>query len=527
MDTAYRVSPLFDSDPECLGGYDVAGRLGSGGMGVVYLGRNPEGAYVAIKTVQARLLERSEFRKRFRGEIERVRQVPPYCTAELLDADLDHEPPYLVIEYVDGPSLAEVVEQRGPLRGAQLHPLAAGVATALVGIHGAGVVHRDLKPENVLLPPGNPKVVDFGIARTLDAATGYTSAERTIGTIAYMAPERIDVASQTPIGSAADVFAWGCIVAYAATGRSPFAGDSISATAARILTQPPDLDGLAPPLRGAVEAALAKEPERRPTARELLDMLVDAVEGASGPQQVARVPARRARRHRRAMIAAAAGVLLTGTAATAFAVDRGHEPPPAAPGPNASAQASPAPSTQVLIHDALKAPSAWPDTETSAHNARCTVTDVLTVERTERKSYKCPGAETPVSDDFSARFNVTLASLGSCASLWFYWNPARGGDVLRVCRNSIAVEVDDGDDKTVVGSLPAARRILVGWTARIRIDVADGTVTIYRGGGVAGRVRLPAGSPSTGKLRLGIDVEPHAGQAPFTVTFSGLDVRTI
>jgi hypothetical protein len=274
VDTAYRVSPLHRGDPERLGAYRLTGRLGSGGMGVVYLGLDPQGGYVAVKLVHATLAYDPEFRGRFRSEVERARQVPSFCTAEVLDADLDHNPPYLVVEYVDGPSLAEVVEERGPLKAANLQALAVGVATALTGIHGAGVIHRDLKPENVLLAPGSPKVIDFGIARAFEATSQHTRTDQMVGTVAYMAPERFASRPGTDLTAAADIFAWGCVVGYAGTGQTPFHGDSPPATAARILTQSPHLAGMAEPLRGLVELALAKEPEDRPTARELLDMLL-------------------------------------------------------------------------------------------------------------------------------------------------------------------------------------------------------------------------------------------------------------
>jgi hypothetical protein len=283
VDTAYRVSPLHRGDPEWLGAYELSGRLGSGGMGVVYLGTDQHGEYVAIKLVHASMADDPEFRGRFRSEVERARQVPSFCTAEVLDADLDHNPPYLVVEYVDGPSLYEVVEERGPLKANNLHSLAVGVASALAGIHGAGVIHRDLKPQNVLLAPGSPKVIDFGIARAFEPTSQHTRTDQMVGTVAYMAPERFSSRPGGDLSPAADIFAWGCVVGYAGTGRTPFHGDSPPATAARILTQPPQLEQLAEPLRSLVELALAKLPEDRPTAHELLEMLVSA-----------RPPARRA-----------------------------------------------------------------------------------------------------------------------------------------------------------------------------------------------------------------------------------------
>ncbi|MFC6021808.1 serine/threonine protein kinase [Plantactinospora solaniradicis] len=279
------VEPLRSTDPRQLGPCELLGRLGEGGMGTVYLARlATTGRMVAVKMIRPDLAHDAEFRRRFRGEVKRARQVPPFCTAEVLDADPDHEPPYLVAEYVDGPSLASVVADRGPLTSGNLHGLAVGMATALTAIHGAGVIHRDLKPSNVLLPPGSPKVIDFGIARAM-AGTGAGSGTRTdqlVGTAAYMAPERFESASKSVLTPAADVFAWGAVVAYAGTGRTPFAAETPAATAVRILTQEPDLEGLDGPLRELVELALAKEPGERPAARELLDRLLGGGPERSG-----------------------------------------------------------------------------------------------------------------------------------------------------------------------------------------------------------------------------------------------------
>jgi hypothetical protein len=286
---------LRPTDPRRLGRYRLEARLGQGGMGTVYLGRSREGRPVAVKVIKPEFVYDEEFRGRFRSEVTRARQVPPFCTAEVIDADADHETPYLVTEYVDGPSLAEVVADQGSLTGGSLHSVAVGVATALAAIHGAGVIHRDLKPRNVLFALGTPKVIDFGIARAFEATSQHTATDQMVGTVAYMAPERFDTATDRALGPAADVFAWGVVVAYAATGRTPFNADSPVATAARILTQPPNLAGVPEPLRELVAASLDKDPERRPTAAELLDRLVAT--GASDP--AAEALAGRAVRHSR------------------------------------------------------------------------------------------------------------------------------------------------------------------------------------------------------------------------------------
>ncbi|MGW4945170.1 serine/threonine protein kinase [Actinoplanes sp. NPDC004185] len=266
--------PLRPGDPAHLGEYELLGRLGAGGMGTVFLGRSPQGRLVAVKVVRAEFIRDEEFLGRFRSEVNRARQVPPFCTAEVLGADLDHEPPYLVVEYVDGPALTDVVRENGPLSPAALHSAAVGIATALTAIHGAGVIHRDLKPGNVLFALGGLKVIDFGIARPLEATSQHTRTDQMVGTVAYMAPERFDEHPGLRLSPAADIFAWGAVVTFAATGRTPFQGDSAPATAMRILTQQPDLTGLPPTLRGIVARTLAKEPADRPTARELLDLLL-------------------------------------------------------------------------------------------------------------------------------------------------------------------------------------------------------------------------------------------------------------
>ncbi|WP_433825100.1 serine/threonine protein kinase [Actinoplanes sp. CA-015351] len=284
--------PLRPGDLARLGRYDLVGRLGEGGMGTVFLGRDPDGRLVAIKTVRPEYAADTEFRGRFRSEVNRAQQVPPFSTAEVLDADPDHEPPYLVVEYVDGPSLAAEIRDKGPLSGSALHSVAVGVATALTAIHSAGVIHRDLKPGNVLFARGGIKVIDFGIARAFEATSQHTRTDQMVGTVAYMAPERFDSLGGRPVTAAADIFAWGAVVAYAATGRTPFAAEAAAATAMRILTQPPDLRGVPESLVPVVERALSKDPVERPSARELLDLLLaSSVPGAVVPASTGAGPA--------------------------------------------------------------------------------------------------------------------------------------------------------------------------------------------------------------------------------------------
>ena len=302
-----RPDRLRRADPRDVGRYRVLGRLGAGGMGVVYLAETPSGRRVALKVVHEALAADPEFRRRFRAEVQRARQVPPFCTAEVLDADPDHEPPYLVVEYVEGLSLAETVADNGPLSPANVHSIAVGVASALTAIHQAGVVHRDLKPENVLLAPGSPKVIDFGIAQALDDGDGLTRAGHLAGTPAYMAPERLDPAPGLSVGPAADIFAWGAVVAFAATGRSPFHAPTMTALVTRIMVGKPDLAGVPGYLQPLVSQALAKDPSDRPTAHQIVNALL------------LRPPARR-RRSRPWLRATAAGAVLVAAIAAGVAL---------------------------------------------------------------------------------------------------------------------------------------------------------------------------------------------------------------
>ncbi|KAB2351360.1 serine/threonine-protein kinase [Actinomadura rudentiformis] len=261
---------LQANDPLMLGRYLLSGRLGRGGMGTVYLGEDPEGHRVALKVINTELAGDPVFHERFVREVEAARRVRRFCTAPVLDASLEGDTIFVVTEYIDGPTLDQAVSERGPLRGSNLDGLAVGVATALSAIHDAGLVHRDLKPANVLLSAVGPRVIDFGIARALDAQTGVTTTGQVVGTPAYMAPELLTGGEITP---ASDVFSWGCVVAFAGTGHSPFEGQLVPEILYKVVHEQPRLDGLDPALREVVEAALAKDPAGRPSVPELLERL--------------------------------------------------------------------------------------------------------------------------------------------------------------------------------------------------------------------------------------------------------------
>ncbi|MEW2360004.1 serine/threonine-protein kinase, partial [Spirillospora sp. NPDC029432] len=272
---------LRAADPAAIGPYRLLGRLGEGGQGVVYRAEEPRGGgTVAVKRLRAGLGDDPEARARFIRELDTAKRVARFCTAAVLDADVDGDRPYIVSEYVDGPSLARVVRERGPRGGGALDRLAVGTAAALVAIHQAGVVHRDFKPHNVLLGPDGPRVIDFGIARALDAGT-ITSSGQGVGTPAYMAPEQL---RGERAGPAADVFAWAGTMVFASCGRPPFGSDNLQAVAYRVQTGEPDLGALEGPLRELAARCLSKDPALRPPASEILRTLLGEGEPqATGP----------------------------------------------------------------------------------------------------------------------------------------------------------------------------------------------------------------------------------------------------
>ncbi|NKZ06265.1 serine/threonine-protein kinase [Actinomadura latina] len=269
------VGALRSGDPDRLGTYALIGRVGEGGQGTVFLGAAEDGRQVAIKLLHADLTSDDKARARFLRELDVAKQVAPFCTAQVIDADADGDRPYIVSEYVRGPSLNQHVLDDGPLDGAGLDRLAVGTATALAAIHQAKIVHRDFKPHNVLLGPDGPRVIDFGVARAISAGTTLTS--RVIGTPSYMAPEQI---SGDAVGTPADVFCWAATLVFAATGEPPFGQDTIPAVINRILHEEPDLGDLDGSLRELVLDCLEKEPGHRPGARQVLMRLLGHEESA-------------------------------------------------------------------------------------------------------------------------------------------------------------------------------------------------------------------------------------------------------
>jgi serine/threonine protein kinase len=578
-----RTSPLRPRDPRRLGSYELLGRLGEGGMGTVYLARSAAGVLVAVKMVRADLAPDDAFRRRFRSEVNRVRQVPPFCTAEVLDADPDHEQPYLVVEYVDGPSLAEVVEERGPLTASNLHSVAIGVATALTAIHGAGVIHRDLKPRNVLLAPGSPKVIDFGIARAMEATSAHTHTDQMVGTVAYMAPERFGPDLDLPLTPAADVFAWGGVVAYAGTGRTPFSADSPPATAARILTQPPDLSGLSGPLRELIGHALEKDPANRPSARELLDLLVD------GPQRPAAAGAaldhqpglRFAAQEAQAVTGVHPAALLTEVTAAPTLVGYSensivtqpvptspaapdtpfsHDPTPRRPwvlpaavillvlamlavggvvatlwpngGTPTGATVDPRvdePEQTVLLADPLTGQRLWQATAQEDEQAGCSFDGGLVVSRATRGVFRCRGPEDYEPPDVQAEVKVRLLTPDSCASIWMRFAQNRGYQV-RVCERNVYVGTHKSTTTEVYKTFPLDDRpIDVGAPATlVTVSIVGETLEVLRDGELLGAVPVQDKDIRGGRVVLGIFTERSAPvKGPYQVAFNDIKIWPI
>ncbi|MFC4906711.1 WD40 repeat domain-containing serine/threonine protein kinase [Actinomadura gamaensis] len=301
------MESLGPEDPEKVGPYRVTARLGAGGMGRVYLAETPAGRRLAVKVIRAEHAADPNFRARFAREVEAARKVNDFYTASVVDADPEAAAPWMATAYVPGPSLRELVAERGALPPERVRALGAGLAEGLAAIHACGLVHRDLKPGNIIVAEDGPRIIDFGIARALDASV-MTATGAVIGTLAYMSPEQIEA---DEVGPPSDVFSFGGVLAFAATGRGPFEASSPGAIVHRVVSGDPDLDGVDPPLAAVIARCLSKDPADRPTPAHLLATL----RTAPPEPVVAAVP-------------------------TSPAVV-----PPAAPGPQAAAPHAPGPQT--------------------------------------------------------------------------------------------------------------------------------------------------------------------------------------
>ncbi|MFE9649986.1 serine/threonine-protein kinase [Streptomyces sp. NPDC006365] len=336
-----------------VGPYRLLRNLGAGGMGRVCLARSEGGRTVAVKLIKPELAAEAQFRERFRLEVAAARRVSDRWTAPVLDADTEAETPWVATGYIAGPSLERIVSPRGhgPLPAPSVRTLAYGLACALLDIHGAGLVHRDLKPSNVLITIDGPRVIDFGIARALDASPGstLTSSGMLVGSPSFMSPEQI---RDEPVGPAADVFCMAAVLAYAATGHTPFGGGGsggVHAVMFRIAQEEPDLTGIEEPLRGLIADCLAKDPAARPTPEEVAARMQPVATGTSSPPWLpAQIIAELGR--------SAVELLDTDTPAQAR--------PAAVPAPGASTP-SPAPSPAAATPPPAAFPVTWEETPVS------------------------------------------------------------------------------------------------------------------------------------------------------------------
>jgi DivIVA domain-containing protein len=263
------AGPLMPGDPQQVGKYKLTGRLGSGGMGSVFLGTSPGRRKVAVKVLHPDLASDRQFRSRFGREVAAARQVSGFYTAAVVDADPAASPPWLVTAYVPGPSLAASVAEHGRLCPLEVQDLGAALAEGLEAIHECGLVHRDLKPSNIILADDGPRIIDFGLARD-GGATSLTSTGTLLGTFPFMSPEQIN---GTPVGPKSDVFALGSVLTYAATGHSPFIASHPATILQRIQHEAPNLDGLAGPLRDLIAWCLQKKPADRPALARVITRL--------------------------------------------------------------------------------------------------------------------------------------------------------------------------------------------------------------------------------------------------------------
>ena len=267
MDPQDRVNPLEADDPRRVGGYRLLGRLGEGGMGVVFLGETPGGRKVAVKVIRPVYANDKDFRARFAREVAAARDVGGFHTAAVVDADPAGDPPWMVTSYIPGLSLSAAVGRKGPLSLAAVRELGAALAEGLAAIHACGLVHRDFKPSNIIMADDGPRIIDFGVAKSASQATLTPAGVIQPGTPEFMSPEHLGDGS---MDARSDVFSLGSVLVFAATGHGPFDAADSTAIMGRVRYLRPNLSGLPDELRDVISACLEKDPARRPALAELL-----------------------------------------------------------------------------------------------------------------------------------------------------------------------------------------------------------------------------------------------------------------
>ncbi|KOX15613.1 WD40 repeat domain-containing serine/threonine protein kinase [Nocardiopsis sp. NRRL B-16309] len=276
------MHPLHPSDPTRIGPYRLTHRLGAGGMGRVYLARTPSGRALVIKVVLPELAREDGFRARFAREADAARRVGGFHTAQVVDSAPDADLPWIATAHIPGPTLGQAVREHGPMTPPALHGLATGLAEGLEAIHACGLVHRDLKPANIILADDGPRIIDFGIARPLDADS-MTTQGAVFGTLPYMSPEQTD---GSRVGPASDVFSLGTVLAYAATGTNPFSGATMAETLRRLISPPPDPGEFDPDIRTLIGQCWDHDPDRRPTPSQILNRFEELGPGSRPSRRI-------------------------------------------------------------------------------------------------------------------------------------------------------------------------------------------------------------------------------------------------
>ncbi len=423
------LAPLRPTDPPSYGPYRLQGRLGSGGMGVVYLAFGPDNLPVALKVLQPGLAQDAEYRTRFAREVSAARLVDSPYVAKVVAAETESATPWMATEYVEGATLAHAVEANGPVPPDRLRGLASDLAAALAALHEAGLVHRDLKPANVVLAWSGPKLIDFGIAKH-EGSTDLTQTGVTVGSLLWMSPE---VLAGQSAGRASDVFAWGLCVAFAGTGRAPFGAGNANAVAFRIVSEQPDLRGLPGGLAELVAATLSKDPRARPGAQELCAVLggrgapqptavaLPRAEGGwTGPNPTSvgppAPPGQRSGRRLALPLAILAVLLIAAGVGTAILLTSGGKSN-ASPPPSPSASPTPAPSSSSPSTPPTTAPpSTTPPTSTAP-----TLASLSRAEATVMADGYTPYANSASFWDPTAPINVILATLTNSADGYNNW----------------------------------------------------------------------------------------------------------